>query len=187
MVDKADFDDPVVDGGRHRPVVLEDLRVVRGDAGEPGIGNSLALDHAVGGDERLEARFVRRDFDAAGPLGLGEGSHGGGHLVGGQLRAVVDDHPGAASDANPAGVGGGEAGRHGLRDVVRQVREQVGVAQCAERTGILGQEDLGGRLFALFQQQGAEFGRVALTHVDGDLGLGLELVDQRLNELLVAA
>ena len=137
------------------------------------------------GHEGLERGVRRRDPDLPLPLRIGQAEDRVRHLVLGQLVGVVDDHAGPAGRADPAAVVVAEALVDRLEHVVRQLRELL--VDRAERARVLREEDVGGRVVALLRDRRRELGAVAVADLDLDARLLLEPLEERLDELLLAA
>ena len=109
-----------------------------------------------------------------------------GNLVFGQLVGVVDDHARAARRADPATVR--------VAELPASTRSRVSVGQLcelrvdrAERARVLREEDVGRRVLALLGDRRRELGAVAVAHLDLDPGLLGELLEERRDELFLAA
>ena len=84
-------------------------------------------------------------------------------------------------------VGVAECARHAVEDLGGQLREQPLCLDGSERARVLGEEDVGGRVVALLGDRRGELGAVAVADLDVDAGLLLEPLEQRCDELLLAA
>ena len=100
---------------------------------------------------------------------------------------VVRDHARAARGADPVAVRIAEARGHAVERCLRQLREQPFALDGAERARVLREEDVGGRVVALLGDRRRELGAVAVAHLDVDARLLLEALEERLDELLLAA
>ena len=79
--------------------------------------------------------------------------------------------------------------RNSLADAVQHVVGQLGqlLVDRAERAWILREEDVGGRVVALLGDRRRELRAVGVAHLDVDAGLLLEPLEERRDELLLAA
>ena len=98
-------------------------------------------------------------------------------------RRVVDEHPLAAGEADPAAVGVEALGHEG-EHVVGERAEATLLVEEADRPGRLREEHVGGRLLALLLDEQRQVGGVAVANVDVDARLLRESIEDRLDQVL---
>ncbi len=129
--------------------------------------------------------FVGGDPDLPLPLRVDEVEHRVGDVALAQLVGVVDDHACSPGRADPAAVGIAEPRVDPVEHGVGQRRELL--LDRAERARILREEDVGGRVAALLGDRRGELGAVRIAHLDLDARLRFEALEERLDDLFLAA
>ncbi len=185
MVDQAQGDLAGLDGVQGGEVVRVHLAVGLQPL-EPLASGLVTLQDAHAGDERLEGGVGGCEADLALPLGLHHVVHAVGDLRLGDLAGVVRDDAHPPRQAHPVARPATVGLVHLVEARLRQLRQHALLGQGAERTGVLREEQAGLGAVALLQDLRGQFGAVAVAHLDlGADGL-LQLVEDRLDQLLVA-
>ena len=109
----------------------------------------------------------------------------GGQLVGGQQRAVVDEHGRAGGDAGPVALGGPELRGDLLQRRGLERGEQPAVRDQRHRRRVLGDEDVGGRGRALGDDLVGELAVVAVAHHHANARARGEVLHPLLGQVLV--
>ena len=152
---------------------------------QPAQRGLLAVAAHERGDDRLEVGLLRGQRQLALELRVGEVLDVGGQLGGLDQLRVVDDHADPGRHPGPvalrrAVLSGRQPERGGL-----DRGQQALVLEQFERRGVLGEEQVRGGARALGGDLVGQRVLVVAAHVDGDTGLVLERLHQRLGGLRV--
>jgi hypothetical protein len=99
----------------------------------------------------------------------------------------VRDHASAAREPDPGAVDGAEARVHPVELGRLQWLERTGLADRAQRPGVLGQEDVGAGPVALLEERCGQLGAACVARLDANPGLRAEAVEKRADQCFIAA
>ena len=187
VVDEPGVDLAGGDGLERRHVVLEDVRVVCRDRLQPLARALVALLEPHRGDHRLEGGVRGGNAEPPAPLGVGVVPDRVGQLLFGHGVRVVRDHARAPGRPHPVPFRVREALVDLGQGLGGELGEQAFLGDRPERARVLGEEDVGRRVLALLGDRRGELGAVAVADVELDAGVLLELLEEILDEALLAA